>query len=47
MQGRARGIAASPPTWRLIAYDDEAACLADVPLTVVAPPMRTVGELAA
>ena len=36
-----------PDDLALIAYDDEVAGLADVPLTAVAPPKRSVGELAA
>ncbi|MFJ9820185.1 substrate-binding domain-containing protein [Streptomyces sp. NPDC101151] len=36
-----------PDDLALIAYDDEVAGLADVPLTAVAPPTRSVGELAA
>ena len=36
-----------PDDLALIAYDDEVAPLADVPLTAVAPPKRSVGELAA
>ncbi|MET7617364.1 substrate-binding domain-containing protein [Streptomyces sp. NPDC005408] len=43
---RARGISV-PGDLALIAYDDEVAELADVPLTAVAPPKRSVGELAA
>ncbi|MCS0602616.1 substrate-binding domain-containing protein [Streptomyces sp. LP11] len=36
-----------PGDLALIAYDDQVAGLADVPLTAVAPPTRSVGELAA
>ena len=36
-----------PDDLALIAYDDEVAGLADVPLTAVAPPTRSVGEQAA
>ncbi|MFD3840068.1 substrate-binding domain-containing protein [Streptomyces sp. NPDC058642] len=36
-----------PDDLALIAYDDEVAGLSDVPLTAVAPPKRSVGELAA
>jgi DNA-binding LacI/PurR family transcriptional regulator len=36
-----------PGDLALIAYDDQVAALADVPLTAVAPPTRSVGELAA
>jgi DNA-binding LacI/PurR family transcriptional regulator len=43
---QARGIRV-PDDLALIAYDDEVASLADVPLTAVAPPMRAVGESAA
>jgi DNA-binding LacI/PurR family transcriptional regulator len=43
---QARGIGV-PGDLALIAYDDEVAGLADVPLTAVAPPKRSVGELAA
>lgn len=43
---RARGITV-PGDLALIAYDDEVASLADVPLTAVAPPKRSVGALAA
>ncbi len=43
---QARGIRV-PDDLALIAYDDEVAGLADVPLTAVAPPKRSVGELAA
>ncbi|MFJ6630035.1 substrate-binding domain-containing protein [Streptomyces sp. NPDC091376] len=43
---QARGIGV-PEDLALIAYDDEVAALADVPLTAIAPPKRSVGELAA
>ncbi|MEW1643627.1 substrate-binding domain-containing protein [Streptomyces sp. NPDC091219] len=43
---QARGIRV-PDDLALIAYDDEVAGLADVPLTAVAPPRRSVGEEAA
>ena len=43
---QARGIRV-PDDLALIAYDDEVAPLADVPLTAVAPPKRAVGESAA
>ncbi|WP_405988826.1 substrate-binding domain-containing protein [Streptomyces sp. NBC_00986] len=43
---QARGIRV-PDDLALIAYDDEVAPLADVPLTAVAPPRRGVGESAA
>jgi DNA-binding LacI/PurR family transcriptional regulator len=43
---QAAGISV-PGDLALIAYDDEVAALADVPLTAVAPPTRAVGELAA
>ncbi|MER7958063.1 substrate-binding domain-containing protein [Streptomyces sp. NPDC096030] len=43
---QARGIAV-PEDLALIAYEDEVANLADVPLTAVAPPKQAVGELAA
>jgi DNA-binding LacI/PurR family transcriptional regulator len=43
---RARGIRV-PEDLALVAYDDEVASLSDVPLTAVAPPKRTVGEMAA
>ena len=43
---QARGIRV-PDDLALIAYDDEVAGLADVPLTAVAPPKRAVGEQAA
>ncbi|MFC5803468.1 substrate-binding domain-containing protein [Streptomyces formicae] len=43
---QARGISV-PGDLALIAYDDEVAALADVPLTAIAPPKRSVGELAA
>ncbi|MGR3867854.1 substrate-binding domain-containing protein [Streptomyces graminifolii] len=43
---QARGIRV-PDDLALIAYDDEVAGLADVPLTAVAPPKRSVGEWAA
>ncbi|MEU8970604.1 substrate-binding domain-containing protein [Streptomyces monashensis] len=36
-----------PDDLALIAYEDEVAALADVPLTAIAPPTRAVGELAA
>ncbi|MFI5886978.1 substrate-binding domain-containing protein [Streptomyces sp. NPDC051554] len=42
----ARGLRA-PDDLALIAYDDEIACLADVPLTAVAPPKHDVGAQAA
>ncbi|WP_258534824.1 substrate-binding domain-containing protein [Streptomyces sp. PT12] len=43
---RARGLRA-PDDLALVAYDDEIAALADVPLTAVAPPKHELGELAA
>ncbi|WP_405922784.1 substrate-binding domain-containing protein [Streptomyces sp. NBC_00035] len=43
---QARGISV-PGDLALIAYDDEVAGLSDVPLTAIAPPKRSVGELAA
>ncbi|MFC7262585.1 substrate-binding domain-containing protein [Streptomyces lutosisoli] len=43
---QARGISV-PEDLALIAYDDEVAGLSDVPLTAIAPPKRSVGELAA
>jgi DNA-binding LacI/PurR family transcriptional regulator len=43
---QARGVRV-PDDLALIAYDDEVAGLADVPLTAIAPPKRSVGELAA
>ncbi|WP_406335444.1 substrate-binding domain-containing protein [Streptomyces sp. NBC_00203] len=43
---QARGIRV-PEDLALIAYDDEVAGLSDVPLTAIAPPKRSVGELAA
>ncbi|WP_223291047.1 substrate-binding domain-containing protein [Streptomyces avicenniae] len=43
---RARGMR-SPEDLALIAYDDEIAALAEVPLTAVSPPKRQLGELAA
>ncbi|MYW70416.1 substrate-binding domain-containing protein [Streptomyces sp. SID8379] len=43
---RTQGLKA-PEDLALIAYDDEIASLADVPLTAVAPPKRTIGEYAA
>ncbi|MGW2564025.1 substrate-binding domain-containing protein [Streptomyces sp. NPDC001514] len=43
---QARGIGV-PGDLALIAYDDEVAGLADLPLTAIAPPKRSVGELAA
>ncbi|MFJ3669399.1 substrate-binding domain-containing protein [Streptomyces sp. NPDC090106] len=43
---QASGIAV-PDDLALIAYEDEVAALADVPLTAVAPPKREVGRLAA
>ncbi|UUN26642.1 substrate-binding domain-containing protein [Streptomyces sp. FIT100] len=43
---QARGISV-PGDLALVAYDDEVAALADVPLTAIAPPKRSVGELAA
>ncbi|MDT9700968.1 substrate-binding domain-containing protein [Streptomyces sp. P17] len=36
-----------PDDLALIAYDDEVAGMSDVPLTAIAPPKRSVGELAA
>ena len=36
-----------PEDLALIAYEDEVAGLADVPLSAIAPPKRSVGELAA
>ncbi|MHA6763819.1 LacI family DNA-binding transcriptional regulator [Streptacidiphilus sp. PAMC 29251] len=42
---RARGVRV-PEDLALIAYDDEIAALADVPLTAVAPPKRTIGTAA-
>ncbi len=43
---RARGLRV-PEDMALIAYDDEMAALAEVPLTAVAPPKRQIGEYAA
>ncbi|RBM21920.1 substrate-binding domain-containing protein [Streptomyces sp. PT12] len=43
---RARGLH-TPDDMALIAYDDEFAALAEVPLTAVAPPKRQLGEQAA
>jgi DNA-binding LacI/PurR family transcriptional regulator len=43
---RAEGLR-SPEDLALIAYDDEIAALAEVPLTAVAPPKHELGELAA
>ncbi|MBC9725450.1 substrate-binding domain-containing protein [Streptomyces sp. TRM68367] len=43
---RTRGLRA-PEDLALIAYDDEIASLADVPLTAVAPPKHELGERAA
>ncbi|MFI6875189.1 LacI family DNA-binding transcriptional regulator [Streptomyces sp. NPDC050400] len=43
---RLQGLQA-PKDLALIAYDDEIASLADVPLTAVAPPKHTLGEYAA
>ncbi|MFJ4623854.1 LacI family DNA-binding transcriptional regulator [Streptomyces sp. NPDC088812] len=43
---RLRGLY-PPRDLALIAYDDEIASLADVPLTAVAPPKRAIGEQAA
>ncbi|MFJ9864059.1 substrate-binding domain-containing protein [Streptomyces sp. NPDC101165] len=43
---QARGVRV-PDDLALIAYDDEVAGLADVPLTAVAPPKHAVGDLAA
>jgi DNA-binding LacI/PurR family transcriptional regulator len=43
---RARGLR-TPDDMALIAYDDELAALADVPLTAVAPPKRHIGAFAA
>ncbi|MFF8726800.1 substrate-binding domain-containing protein [Streptomyces sp. NPDC015171] len=43
---QARGVRV-PDDLALIAYDDQVAGLADVPLTAVAPPTHAVGELAA
>ncbi|MEU9996288.1 substrate-binding domain-containing protein [Streptomyces sp. NPDC050848] len=43
---QARGISV-PEDLALIAYEDEVAALADVPLTAIAPPKQAVGELAA
>ncbi|RKN09580.1 substrate-binding domain-containing protein [Streptomyces radicis] len=43
---RARGLR-TPEDMALIAYDDEFAALAEVPLTAVAPPKRQLGEQAA
>lgn len=42
---QARGVRV-PEDLALIAYDDQVAPLADVPLTAIAPPKRSVGELA-
>ncbi|MFC1408244.1 LacI family DNA-binding transcriptional regulator [Streptacidiphilus sp. N1-12] len=42
---RAQGVRV-PEELALIAYDDEIAALADVPLTAVAPPKRTIGTAA-
>ncbi|MFJ8254127.1 substrate-binding domain-containing protein [Streptomyces sp. NPDC094466] len=42
----ARGVNV-PADLALIAYDDEVAGLCDVPLTAIAPPKRSVGEMAA
>ncbi|MFI1398053.1 substrate-binding domain-containing protein [Streptomyces sp. NPDC020681] len=43
---QSKGISV-PGDLAIVAYDDEVASLADVPLTAVAPPKRSVGELAA
>ncbi|MFD3943364.1 substrate-binding domain-containing protein [Streptomyces sp. NPDC058579] len=43
---QARGISV-PEDLALVAYEDEVAALADVPLTAIAPPKQAVGELAA
>ncbi|GAA4812597.1 substrate-binding domain-containing protein [Streptomyces ziwulingensis] len=43
---RGRGLR-TPEDMALVAYDDEIASLADVPLTAVAPPKRALGEQAA
>ncbi len=43
---RARGLR-TPEDMALVAYDDEIAALADVPLTAVAPPKQEIGEQAA
>ncbi|CAL9348719.1 Arabinose metabolism transcriptional repressor [Streptomyces sp. enrichment culture] len=43
---RAKGLR-TPDDLALIAYDDEIAALAEVPLTAVAPPKRQLGEQAA
>jgi DNA-binding LacI/PurR family transcriptional regulator len=43
---RARGLR-TPEDMALIAYDDEIAAMAEVPLTAVAPAKRQLGELAA
>jgi DNA-binding LacI/PurR family transcriptional regulator len=43
---RSRGLR-TPDDLALIAYDDEIAALADVPLTAVAPAKHELGELAA
>ncbi|GAA2374318.1 substrate-binding domain-containing protein [Streptomyces sp. XM4011] len=43
---RAKGLR-TPDDLALIAYDDEIASLAEVPLTAVAPPKRQLGEAAA
>uniref|UniRef100_A0AAU2V1K2 Substrate-binding domain-containing protein n=1 Tax=Streptomyces sp. NBC_00003 TaxID=2903608 RepID=A0AAU2V1K2_9ACTN len=42
---RARGLAV-PGDLAIVAYDDEVAALADIPLTAVAPPKRAVGVAA-
>ncbi|POX52140.1 hypothetical protein C3489_18290 [Streptomyces sp. Ru71] len=42
---RARGVRV-PDDCALVAYDDEVAALADVPLSAVAPPKRAVGVAA-
>ena len=43
---KARGVRV-PEDFALVTHDDELATIADVPLTAVAPPKRTIGETAA